>query len=41
MNETLGAILSGLALVLLPLLGGAIIYAVVRERIKHKISDTE
>lgn len=34
MNETLGAILAGLALVLLPLLGGGILYAIFRGHFK-------
>ena len=38
MNETLNAILAGIVLVLLSMLGGVIIYVVVQEHIKHKIS---
>lgn len=38
MNETLDAILAGIGLVLLSMLGGALIYVVIREHIKHKFS---
>ena len=41
MNETLNAILAGIVLVLLSMLGGVIIYVVVQEHIKRKISGNE
>jgi hypothetical protein len=41
MNETLGAIVAGIALVLLSMICGCIIYALVRERVKRNISGNE
>jgi hypothetical protein len=41
MNETLGAIVAGIVLVLLSMISGGIIYALIRERAKRNISGNE
>lgn len=41
MNETLDAILTGIVLVPLSLLCGAIVYALIRERVKRNLNGNE